>query len=72
MANDLFKQLGGVKPNDGGFSEFVKQFQQFKSNFQGDPRAEVQRLLQSGQMSQAQLDQLQNMARQFAAMMPRM
>lgn len=72
MANDLFKQLGGVKPNDGGFSEFVKQFRQFKANYQGDPRAEVQRLLQSGQMTQAELDQLQNTAQQFAAMMPRM
>ena len=43
----------------------MQQFQQFKANFQGDPKAEVQKLLQSGKMSQNQLNQLQAMAQQF-------
>jgi hypothetical protein len=43
----------------------MNQFNQFKNNFKGDPRAQVQQLLNSGQMSQEQLNQLQNMAREF-------
>ena len=43
----------------------MQQFQQFRQNFQGDPKQEVQKLLQSGKMSQKQLNQLQAMAQQF-------
>lgn len=43
----------------------MNQFNQFKNNFKGDPRAQVQQLLNSGKMSQEQLNQLQNMAREF-------
>ena len=43
----------------------MQQFQQFRANFQGDPKAEVQKLLQCGKMSQNQLNQLQAMAQQF-------
>ena len=67
MANPLFQALGGGKlPGPmGQFQQIVQQFNQFRSNFQGDPHQEVQKLLQSGKMSQQQLDQLQAMARQF-------
>ena len=69
MANPLFNALGGGIPATlgpaGQFNQMMQQFQQFKANFQGDPKAEVQKLLQSGQMSQDQLNQLQAMARQF-------
>ena len=43
----------------------MQQFQQFRNNFQGDPKQEVEKLLQSGKMSQQQLNQLQAMAQQF-------
>lgn len=49
----------------GNMMNLMNQFNQFKNNFQGDPRAQVQQLLNSGQMSQQQLNQLQNMARQL-------
>lgn len=70
MANPLFDFLGGGKmpamPGPmGQFNQMMQQFQQFKANFQGDPKAEVQKLLQSGKMSQDQLNQLQAMAQQF-------
>ena len=69
MSNPLFNALGGgmpAMPNPiGQFSQMVQQFQQFRTNFQGDPKAEVQKLLQSGKMSQEQLNQLQAMAKQF-------
>lgn len=69
MANPLFNALGGgvpVMPGPmGQFGQMMQQFQQFKANFQGDPKAEVQKLLQSGKMSQEQLNWLQTMANQF-------
>lgn len=45
--------------------QMILQFQQFKNNFQGDPKQEVMKLLQSGEMNQQQLNQLQAMASQF-------
>lgn len=66
MANPLFQALGGQMPGPmGQFQRMMQQFQQFKAGFQGDPQQEVQKLLQSGKMSQHQLNQLQAMAKQF-------
>lgn len=67
MANPLFNLLGGGQmPGPAGhFGQMMQQFQQFRQNFQGDPKKEVERLLQSGQISQQQLYQLQAMAQQF-------
>ena len=72
MANPLFQALGGGQmPGPmGQFQHMMQQFQQFKANFQGDPKAEVQKLLQSGKMSQEQLNQLQAMAQQFQQFLP--
>lgn len=67
MANPLYNALnGGKMPGPmGQFQQMMQQFQQFRQSFQGDPKAEVQKLLQSGKMSQQQLNQLQAMAQQF-------
>lgn len=67
MANPLYNALGGGKTPGpmGQFGQMMQQFQQFRQSFQGDPKAEVQKLLQSGKMSQQQLNQLQAMAQQF-------
>lgn len=67
MTNPLYNALGGGKmPGPmGQFGQMMQQFQQFRQSFQGDPKAEVQKLLQSGKMSQQQLNQLQAMAQQF-------
>ena len=43
----------------------IKQFQEFKKNFKGDPRQQVQDLLNSGKMTQEQLEYLENTARQL-------
>lgn len=53
----------------GGFQQMMQQFNHFKQTFQGDPRAEVEKLLQSGKLSQQQLDQIQEMARQFQSLL---
>lgn len=65
MNNPFFGALGG----GNGFMQMMQQFQQFKANFYGDPKAEVEKLLQSGKLSQAQLNQLQQMAKQFQSLM---
>lgn len=67
MANPFFKAMGGgLMPGPmGQFQRLMQQFNQFRATFQGDPKAEVEKLLQSGKMSQQQLNQLQAMAKQF-------
>lgn len=45
--------------------QMLQQFNQFRQNFQGDPKVEVEKLLQSGQLNQQQLNQLQQMAQVF-------
>lgn len=71
--NPLYKQMGGSQPQlpgaMGSFQQMMQQFRQFKNSFQGDPKAEVQRLLQSGQMAQQQLDQLQQAAQMFQSLL---
>mgnify|MGYP003301888173 CR=1 FL=1 len=63
MANPLFQTFGG----SGNQNNMMGQFHQFMQKMQGkDPNAEIQKLLQSGRISQAQLNQAQQMASQFA------
>lgn len=71
MSNPLFNALGGGKMPGamGQFQQMMQQFQQFRQSFHGDPKAEVQKLLQSGKISQQQLNQLQAMAQQFQTFM---
>lgn len=67
MGNPFYGALGGGRMSGqmGGFTQMIQQFNQFKSTFKGDPKAEVERLVQSGQISQDQLNQLQGLAAQF-------
>lgn len=60
MSNPLFQALGGGQRN------MASEFQQFVQQMQGkDPTQEINRLLQTGQISQAQLNQAQQMAQQM-------
>nr|DAV68946.1 MAG TPA: hypothetical protein [Caudoviricetes sp.] len=45
--------------------QMIQQFNQFKNSFTGDPKQAVMNLLQSGQMNQDQLNQLQSMAKEL-------
>ena len=73
MANPLFQQLGGGQMPGamGQMQQMMQQFQQFKASFKGDPQQEVQKLLNSGKMTQAQYNQLAQMAQQMSRMMGR-
>lgn len=70
MPNPLYNALGGNQqvPLPGPFGniqQLAAQFQQFRNNFRGDPRQQVQELLNSGRMSQAQFNQLRQAADQL-------
>ena len=67
MANPLFNLLNPMNnalPNTpaNDVMNMVQSFNAFKNGFRGDPKAEVQKLLNSGAMSQQQYSQLQQMA----------
>lgn len=72
MSNPLFNALGGGMPQGNGPMQMIQQFMQFKQSFKGDPKAEVQKMLQSGRISQQQLNQVQQMAGQFQNMLKNM
>lgn len=65
--NNPFSNMGANMPGPmGNMAQMVQAFNQFKSTFQGDPKQKVMEMLQSGQISQDQLNRAQQMAQQFA------
>jgi hypothetical protein len=46
-------------------SNFISQFNQFRSMFNGNPETQVKQLLQSGRMSQEQFNQFAQTANQL-------
>ncbi len=72
MSNPLFNALDGGMPQGNGPMQMIQQFMQFKQNFKGDPKAEVEKMLQSGRISQQQLNQVQQMAGQFQNLLKNM
>ena len=62
MPNPLFGQFGGQQVNP--MQQLVEDARKLKQTMQ-NPRAEVERLLQSGQMSQAQFNQFSQIAQQI-------
>lgn len=67
MSNPLYQQMGGMTP--GGIGNIMQRFQQFQQMFKGDPRQQVQNLLNSGRVSQQQYNAAVQMAQQFQKMM---
>lgn len=70
MGNPLMQFLGGgaspmIPGPMGNMMQMMQQFNQFRSTFQGDPKAQVEQLLKSGKMSEEQYKQLEAMAKQF-------
>lgn len=61
--NPLFNMFGGQQQMFP--FNMIQQFNQFRQTFQGDPRQQVQNLLNSGQMTQEQFNNLSNIAQQF-------
>ena len=58
--NPLFQQMQG--------NSLVERFKQFQQMFRGNPQQQVQQLLNSGKVSQAQYNQAVQMANQLQQM----
>lgn len=63
MANPLFNMMGM------GQNNVIQRFQQFRQQFNGDPRQQIQQMLNSGRISQSQYNQAVQMAQQLQRMM---
>ena len=72
MANQLFNMLGSNSKLPGPFGNMqnlMSRLNQFRQSFQGDPKQQVQQLLNSGRMSQDQYNKLSQMATQIQNML---
>jgi hypothetical protein len=68
MGNPLFNQFGNQNNN---MSDLINQIMDFKKNFTGNAKQEVEKLLQSGQMSQSEFNQLSQIANQILPFLPK-
>ena len=65
--NPLFKELGGASM---GTQNQMQQFQRFMAEMRGkNPNEEIRKLLQSGRISQQQLNEAQQMAQQMRGLL---
>ena len=62
MSNPLFSALGGQQMNP--MAQLVADARKLRQTMQ-NPRAEVERLMQTGQMSQTQFNQFAQIAQQI-------
>lgn len=70
MSNPLFEQLGGQMPNNN-IMQIINEIQNFQKTFKGNPKEEVKKLLNSGQISQQQFNEFAQIANQLMAFMPK-
>ena len=66
MASSLYNQFG--KQNNP-LEQLAQQAREFRKQFNGNPRQQVEQLLASGKMSQAQFNQYSKIAQQVAQFM---
>ena len=63
MSNPLYEQFGGQQ-NNNGFSDFMNDFQRLQQTVK-NPKQEVERLLQSGVLSQQEFNRFGQIANQI-------
>lgn len=66
MPNPLFNAMGN---QSNPMSDLIRQARDFKKQFNINPRQEVERLLQTGQMSQKTFNELSQIAQQVVQAM---
>jgi hypothetical protein len=66
MANRLYQSMGR---QNNPIEQLAQQAREFRKQFTGNPRQEVEMLLQTGRMSQAQFNQYSQIAQQVAQIM---
>ena len=63
MSNPIFQQMGGQQMP--GMNQLMQRFNRFRQSLQGDPRQQIQQMLNSGQVSQQQYNQAVQIAQQL-------
>lgn len=66
--NKLYQNFGQHNQNNP-FSQLAQQAREFRKQFSGNPRQEVERLLQTGQMSQQDFNRFSQIAQQVVQIM---
>ena len=66
MANRLYNQFGR---QNNPIEQLAQQAREFQKQFKGSPRQEVERLLQTGAMSQQDFNRYSQIAQQVAQFM---
>ena len=61
MPNPIYNSIAN---QNNPFMQIMQEAQNLKNTIKGNPREEVQKLLNSGQMSQSQFNQLSQIANQ--------
>lgn len=69
MPNPIYNSIAN---QNSPFMQIIKEAQNLKNTFKGNPREEVQRLLNSGEMSQADFNRYSQIAQQVMQMMGKM
>lgn len=68
MNNPLFNMLSGQQ---NGMNGLLQRFQQFQQAFKGDPRQQIQQMLNSGKVTQDQYNRAVQMAQQLQKLIGR-
>ena len=66
MSNPLYNSTNNQQ---NPFAQIIKQARDFRKQFTGNPRDEVQRLLNTGAMSQQEFNRLSQIAQQIVQAM---
>ena len=61
MNNSLFNLYG----NQNNVPPIVAEITRFRNSFQGNPKAEIEKMMQNGQLSQEQFNEYAQMANQL-------
>ena len=61
MSNPIFQQMNPMN----NIQQVLQRFKQFQQSFHGDARQQVQQLLNSGKVTQAQYDNAVTLAQQL-------
>ena len=64
MNNQIFNAMMQNAPM-GNVQNLLNQYRQFRNTFQGDPQQKIQEMLNSGQITQEQVNRARSMATQF-------
>ena len=65
MSNPLFGMMQNMNPMGG----IMQRFQQFQQMFRGDPKQQIQQMLNSGRVTQQQYNNSVQIAQQLQRMM---